>query len=284
VEFEPRQANHTIAADPRYLKQILVNLLTNAVKFTPANGHVALEVITDAEQGLIQFSVRDTGIGIASDNLSQLFRPFVQVESSLNRQYEGTGLGLALIQRLADLHGGSVQVESAVGQGSCFTVKLPWQPGTASPQRLAEENTERSASGQVGMVDAVSSTPIQRGRILLVEDNPANILTIGEYLENKNFSVVVAHNGLEALARASELNPNIILMDIQMPVMDGLEATHRLRADPRFRSVPIIALTALAMPGDRERILQAGASEYVSKPVSLKQLVKMIDRLTGYGE
>ncbi|HEU0293940.1 MAG TPA: ATP-binding protein [Anaerolineales bacterium] len=286
LEFEPRQANHTIAADPRYLKQILVNLLTNAVKFTPAQGHVALEVITDAEHGLIQFSVRDTGIGIAPDNLSQLFRPFVQVESSLNRQYEGTGLGLALVQRLADLHGGSVQVESdgVPGKGSCFTVSLPWQPDIASPQKLVEDGAELSASAPLEIAGVVSNMPVSSKRILLVEDNPANVLTIGEYLENKNFSVMVAHNGLEALARASELNPNIILMDIQMPVMDGLEATRRLRADPRFRSVPIIALTALAMPGDRERCLQAGASEYVCKPVNLKQLVKMIEHLTGHGE
>ena len=284
LEFQPGQAMHTIAADPRYLKQILVNLLTNAVKFTPAKGHVVLEVITDAEKGLIQFSVRDTGIGIAPQNLSQLFRPFVQVESSLNRQFEGTGLGLALVQRLADLHGGSVQVESEVGKGSCFTVNLPWQPDMTLPQKLAEEEAELSVNRQMGITDTNSNMPVSRGRILLVEDNPANVLTIGEYLENKNFSVVVAHNGLEALAQASELNPNIILMDIQMPIMDGLEATSRLRSDPRFRSVPIIALTALAMPGDRERCLQAGASEYVSKPVSLKQLVKMIDHLTGRSE
>jgi CheY-like chemotaxis protein len=118
----------------------------------------------------------------------------------------------------------------------------------------------------------------------LAEDNPANILTIGEYLENKQYSVVVAHNGLEAITRATEFNPNIILMDIQMPVMDGLEAMLHLRADPRFRSVPIVALTALAMPGDRERCLQAGASEYLSKPVSLKELVTMIEHLTGQDE
>jgi PAS domain S-box-containing protein len=284
LEFQPGPAAHTIAADPRYLKQILVNLLTNAVKFTPANGQVALEVITDAELGLMQFRVRDTGIGITPENLSQLFRPFVQVESGLTRQYEGTGLGLALVQRLADLHGGSVQVESAVGEGSCFTVNLPWQPNMSSSQTPVEEADEFPASGQMGITDAVSSMPVRRGRILLVEDNPANVLTIGEYLEHKNFSVVVAHNGLEALVQAEASNPNIILMDIQMPIMDGLEATRRLRANPRFRSVPIVALTALAMPGDREHCLQAGANEYVSKPVSLKQLVKIIDYLTGQGE
>ena len=121
-------------------------------------------------------------------------------------------------------------------------------------------------------------------RILLAEDNPANLLTIGDYLESKNFRVVVAHNGVEAIARASEISPDIILMDIQMPVMDGLEAIRRLREDPRFGSVPIVALTALAMHGDRERCLEAGASEYLSKPVDLKSLVRLLHSLMGPSE
>ena len=282
LEFQPQPAGHLLAADPRYLKQILVNLLTNAVKFTPANGHVTLKVSTDADRGLMQFSVSDTGIGISPEDLNYLFQPFVQVDSSLNRQYEGTGLGLALVQRLIDLHGGSIQVESEVGRGSRFMVNLPWQPDMGS--RLADEQTESILKDRARMAASVSSAPVHRGRILLAEDNPANILTIGEYLENKQYSVVVAHNGLEAITRATEFNPNIILMDIQMPVMDGLEAMLHLRADPRFRSVPIVALTALAMPGDRERCLQAGASEYLSKPVSLKELVTMIEHLTGQDE
>jgi CheY-like chemotaxis protein len=139
-----------------------------------------------------------------------------------------------------------------------------------------------STSRQTRMATTILSAPVYCGLILLVEDNPANILTIGDYLEDKNFQVVVARNGLEALARASEINPNIILMDMQMPVMDGLEATRHLRTDPRFRSVPIIALSAHAMPGDRERCLQAGASEYLSKPISLKQLVKTIEHHTRW--
>src|SRR6185436_1253272 len=175
-------------------------------------------------------------------------------------------------------------MESEIGKGSVFTVNLPWQPEMVSGQRLTDEQTGFILKEQAGVADPVSSVPFHRGRILLAEDNPANILTIGEYLENKQYSVVVAHNGLEAIARAAELNPNIILMDIQMPVMDGLEAMRLLRADPRFRSVPIVALTALAMPGDRERCLQAGASEYLSKPVSLKELVDLIDHLTRQDE
>jgi len=124
--------------------------------------------------------------------------------------------------------------------------------------------------------ETISHVPVYRGLILLVEDDPGSAMMFCDYLEDNNFQVVVAHNGLEALARASEINPNIILMDWQMPVMDGLEATRHLRADPRFRSIPIIALTAHAMPGARQSCLQAGASTYMSKPVILKQLIDVI--------
>jgi len=284
LDFQPQQARQTLIADPRYLKQVLVNLLTNAIKFTPVHGHVTLRVTTSAEQGLIQFSVCDTGIGIAPEDLKRLFQPFVQVDSSLNREFEGTGLGLALVQRLADIHGGSVQVASEVGRGSCFTINLPWQPELLSQPALTGQKTEFSFSAKVEKSGATSSAGTSRGLVLLAEDNPASILTIGDYLMGKNFTVVVAHNGLEAITLASEINPNIILMDVQMPVIDGLEAIRRLRVDPRFRSVPILALTALAMPGDRERCLEAGATEYLSKPVSLKDLVKLIRSLTGQSE
>jgi PAS domain S-box-containing protein len=286
LEFQRVPAGQRMTGDPRLLKQILVNLLTNAVKFTPAEGHVALQVTIDADKDRIQFSVSDTGIGIAPANLRRLFQPFVQVDSSLNRHFGGTGLGLALIQRLTDLHGGSVQVESEVGKGSRFTISLPWQPDAESRQAPAFLGLEVdvSTSEKIGMDAGPSEERPYRGLILLADDNLVNILTIGEYLESKNFQVVVAHTGLEAIAQASELNPNIILMDIQMPVMDGLEATRLLRADPRFQSVPIIAITALAMPGDRERCLEAGATKYISKPVSLRELVNMIDSLNGRSE
>lgn len=134
-----------------------------------------------------------------------------------------------------------------------------WQPDAALREQPAPmgQAIEASTGEQIGLIIESSEEQADRGLILLADDNPANVLTIGEYLESKNFQVVVAHTGLEAIVLASELNPNIILMDIHMPVMDGLEAIRHLRTDPRFRSVPIIALTALAMPGDRERCQQA---------------------------
>lgn len=273
-----------IYADPRRLKQILVNLLTNAVKFTPKNGQVILQVDTDVEQDRIQFSVIDNGIGIALEDLKKLFVPFMQVDSSLSREYEGTGLGLALVQRLTDLHGGSVDVESEVGKGSRFTINLPLGKSIMAQQEVIESGRKHLISEQTSQSDMPAHESVDRGTILLAEDNMANILTIGDYLESRGYQIVIAHDGLEALAKAEEHKPNIILMDIQMPALDGLEAIRRLRAIPRFASTPIIALTALAMSGDRERCLAAGANEYMSKPASLKVLLKIIRQLLSKEE
>ena len=268
-----------IYADSRRLKQILVNLLANAVKFSPNHGQVTLEVRAEADQDLVQFSVIDNGIGIAPEDLKRLFQPFVQVDSKLNRSFEGTGLGLALVQKLTELHGGSVEVESGVGKGSRFTINLPWGKELVDQQEKIESGDDFSSHDATGKADTLLEGAGNKKMVLLAEDNMANVLTIGEYLESHGFEVAVAHDGQEAIEQAMVSNPNIILMDIQMPVLDGLEAIRRLRAKPEFASVPIIALTALAMPGDRELCLEAGADEYVSKPVSLKNLAKTISRL-----
>jgi len=277
ITYQEETAVSKVYADLRRIKQILVNLLTNAIKFTPAHGQVILQVRADTEQDRIQFSVIDTGIGIALKDLKRLFVPFSQVDSSLTREYEGTGLGLALVQKLTDLHGGSVDVESEVGKGSRFTINLPLGQAMIAQQEVNETGGSLSINEQLEKSN-ISSSEEQpgRGKILLAEDNLANILTIGDYLESRGYQVVVAQDGLEAIQKAEEIKPDIILMDIQMPVLDGLETIRLLRADPRFASTPIIALTALAMPGDRERCLETGANEYMSKPASLKELVKVI--------
>jgi len=284
VTYQEEMAVSKIYADPRRLKQILVNLLTNAVKFTPNHGRVSLQVRANAEQDRIQFSVIDNGIGIVLEDLRQLFIPFAQVDSSLTREYEGTGLGLALVQKLTDLHGGSVDVESELGKGSRFTINLPLGKAMVVDHEVIESDGKLLINKQVERTSKLIEESVSRGTILLAEDNMANILTIGDYLESHGYQIVVAHDGLEAIEKAEEINPNIILMDIQMPVMDGLKAMRRLRADIRFASTPIIVLTALAMPGDRERCLEAGANEYLSKPVGLKALVKAISQLLSQKE
>jgi CheY-like chemotaxis protein len=223
--------------------------------------------------------VIDTGMGISEQDLKQLFQPFVQVDNSLNRQFEGTGLGLVLVERLTDLHGGSVHVESEPGKGSRFTLNLPWGQLLLAQQEAIEAGGEPAAEEERQKTSITLSQSSEKGTILLAEDNPSNILMIGEYLEDHGYEIINAHDGMEAIEQAQKTNPKIILMDIQMPAMDGLEAIRHLRSDSRFDSTPIIALTALAMPGDRERCLEAGANEYLSKPVSLKKLLKTIEKM-----
>jgi len=281
LAFQLNDQAAKIEADPKRLKQMLVNLLSNAVKFTPDGGQVSLEVTVEAGAGVVHFAVQDTGIGISPESITRLFQPFTQLDSSLSRQYEGTGLGLALVRRLAELHGGSVMVESEVGRGSRFTITLPYHPQKTAKAKPATG----PQSGRKTKTDPLRSAPGSEtlgvpGRlILLAEDSEANLMTIGDYLRYNSYSVVVARNGQEALDRAEETPPDLILMDIQLPEMDGLEATRRLRARPKFVATPIIALTALAMPGDRERCLAAGVNEYIAKPVRLKELVETVERL-----
>ncbi|NTU81459.1 MAG: response regulator [Chloroflexales bacterium] len=269
----------TVQADERRLKQILVNLLTNAVKFTPEGGQVGLEVQGDPAQQTATFTIWDTGIGIAPEDQGRLFQPFVQLDSALNREYTGTGLGLALVRRLAELHGGSVALESTTGQGSRFSVRLPWIQalGESRPSRTSPEALAPLAAL---IVEGIAGQPL----ILLAEDHQENSQLLSDALTAAGYRVVVARNGAEAVALAEELRPALILMDIQMPVMDGLEAIQRLRA-AGMCATPIIALTALTMPGDRERCLEAGADEYFSKPVGLRTLLTLIaQRLQRTGE
>ncbi|MEH1924462.1 response regulator [Nostoc sp.] len=416
----------TIQVDERRLRQVLINLLSNAVKFTPEGGSVKLEVrlggAGSREQGenssplhpsprpsasspsspsSLCFHITDTGIGIAAEEIGKLFQPFIQLDSSLNRQYSGTGLGLALVQQIIALHGGTVSVSSEVGKGSCFTVRIPYrtsdnvlttQVTTFLPKyRLPAENAQVliiedsvAAAEQItryfremgmqpiiypqgeGAIEEVLRVqpalivmdlqlpnlsgwdvlnqlkanpktkdipaiiisvvderskglaqgafeylvkPITRAQlqvtieelqhsdlpnlivvpdvildtplILLTEDNQANIDTMSGYLESRGYHLILANNGQQAIDLVRVQRPDLIVMDIQMPGMDGLEAMRCIRNEQQFLNIPIIALTALAMPGDRETCLAAGANEYLTKPVKLKQLVATIQQLLG---
>lgn len=254
---------HHMLADERRLKQILVNLLNNAVKFTPDGGTVSLDVKSNRSEEIIDFIVTDTGIGIPANSLDQLFEPFAQIDGSLARQHGGAGLGLTLVHRLVDMHDGSIRVESETGRGSQFRISLPW----------------REAQRELGqsLFDIEQESAESATTILLAEDREANILTLLDYLTLKGYNVIVARNGREAVDMTRTQDPAIILMDIQMPEMSGLEAIEAIRTTGN--TVPIIALTALAMPGDRERCLTTGADDYMSKPISLRQLVSAIEKL-----
>ncbi len=393
----------TLVADPRRLKQILVNLLNNAVKFTPTGGKVGLEIKSSSRDGTINFVVWDTGIGIAQENIKRLFRPFVQLDSSLSRSYEGTGLGLALVYRLTQMHGGKVNVSSELDKGSRFTITIPitqqaqsqsisqyveapsnsheWikhaliiEDSSAASEQITrylhdisiesnicengnqafdevlknmpdviildillpgksgwdvlnqlkqhpvtqhipvlvisivdEPEKAKNLGASACLVKPISRqalaeslnhlklpkletssksiekrSPVQP-TILLAEDNPANAQTISDYLKTCGYQMMTASNGAEALQRMDSCIPSLILMDIQMPVMDGLETIKHIRENVAYQHLPVIALTALAMPGDRERCLEAGADDYLSKPVRLRKLHNVIERLLGKG-
>ncbi len=265
------------------MRQVLLNLLTNAVKFTPEGGTVTLAVslLSQAEDPArptsLHIAITDTGIGIAPENISKLFKPFVQIDGALNRQQTGTGLGLALVKQIVELHGGQVGLTSELGVGSCFTVDLPYELEVSS---IFQTESSPIAT-EVNLSTPYTSDPTytQAPLILLAEDNPDNITAISTYLEAKGYRFLVANNGQEAIDLALSHQPDVILMDVQMPGLDGLEAMKQIRQQENLRETPIIALTALAMKGDRERCLEAGANHYLSKPVKLKQLDTSIKEL-----
>ncbi|NTW03873.1 MAG: response regulator, partial [Oscillochloris sp.] len=253
-----------LRADERRLTQILVNLLDNAVKFTPVDGRVGLEVLADSVLERIQFTVWDTGIGIAAADQPRLFQPFTQLDGRLSRQYGGVGLGLTLVLRLVNLHGGGIIVESAPGQGSRFIISLPW---------TLMDNTLPS------VVHLPQSSPqvwVQPPRVLIADDHEPTLRFYTDLLTQQGCSVATARSGEEVLAQAWARTPDVVVMDIQMPGVDGLEAIRRIRTTAELAAIPIIALTALAMPGDRERCLVAGANVYLAKPVGVRTLLAAI--------
>lgn len=268
-----------IKVDETRMKQVLINLLANAVKFTPERGKVRLVVSNNLQLQQIDFHVWDTGIGIAVENYHKIFQSFMQVESSLSRQYEGTGLGLALVKKIVELHGGKVTVDSELGKGSCFTVSLNYeQINMQSHSDLEDNSTDTENNQEENQEENVNNNLTQSPLILIVEDNEDNLEMISSYLEIFNYRLCIARDGLEAIEIAQECEPNLILMDIQMPNLDGLEATRIIKSQSNLHSIPIIALTALAMQGDREKCLQAGCDDYLTKPIKLKKLIEIINQ------
>ncbi|MFM7407321.1 MAG: GAF domain-containing protein [Cuspidothrix sp.] len=271
-----------ISIDERRIRQVLINLLNNGVKFTPPGGRINLEVSyaslsepigensTLNSKNALRFAITDTGIGISAENMQKLFQPFTQIDSALNRQHEGTGLGLTLAKSIVELHGGEISLTSEVGVGSCFAFTIPLIEAVIVP---TQQDVNTGESNNILYPDHPENAPL----ILLVEDNEANIMTIADYLEVKGYRLLLAKDGETGVALAKSEHPDLILMDIQMPGMDGIEAMNQIRADEQLANIPIIALTALAMPGDKERCLSAGANQYLSKPLKLKQLTQIIE-------
>ena len=394
VSFSASPPDAVVQADPRRLKQMLVNLLSNAVKFTPEGGSLGLEVQGYEADQTIHLTVWDKGIGIKPEDLGLLFRPFTQLDSKLSRQHAGTGLGLSLVSRLAELHGGSVSVESVFGEGSRFTIILPWvvinqalpEPSPEVINRirrclLIEDNPLHRNQiaeylhrlgiecimydhGRNALETAVLSAPdailldlnlpdisgdevlsdlkrdprtreivviissvtedrrkyldmgaagylvkpfsaddlekellrvqarseqaapkiepsARKATVLFADDDEVSLSTLTDFLSAQGYVVIRARSGKELVGLAPIVDADIILTDIQMPGMDGLQAIRLIRAsdNPSLKSVPIVALTALAMPGDEQMCLAAGANRYISKPVALGKLASLVEEL-----
>jgi signal transduction histidine kinase/ActR/RegA family two-component response regulator len=268
-----------IASDPVRVRQILVNLVGNAIKFTD-QGAVQIDVAMRMDlgaQGMVQVSVRDSGIGIPAEKLDVIFNAFSQADGSTTRQYGGTGLGLSITRRLVELLGGSMWVESVVGQGSVFHFVLPMLASAASDVAAQSAKVVNAASESVRRVDI--DLPI-----LLVEDNQVNQKVALKLLERRGYHAQLAENGEVALAAVARERFAAILMDMQMPLMDGIEATRAIRsleATEGLPRTPIIAMTANAMEGDRERCLEAGMDDYISKPIRADQLYEHLALWVG---
>jgi CheY-like chemotaxis protein len=254
-----------VLTDGSRLRQILLNLLGNAVKFTDT-GTVRLAVhgaSASGGTGLLTFEVADTGAGIPRDRLAELFAPFHQLDGSTTRDHGGTGLGLAISRELARALGGDITVESAAGAGSTFTLTLPAPPCEAEPD-VGAAREDAQASPKSGL-------PL---RVLVVEDNPVNLCVLRAMLNQLGCAHDTATDGEEAVAACAETEYDVVLMDWHMPVMDGLEATRRIRAAEAGspRRARIVAVTADAMQGSREQCLGAGMDDYLAKPVALEAL------------
>ncbi len=297
IKLPPRLPK--LIVDERRIRQVLINLLNNAVKFTPVGGRITVEVseihseLTDRHTSIVRIATIDTGIGISPENLELLFQPFMQIDSTLNRKAQGTGLGLNLVKQIVELHGGKVTVTSEVNVGSCFAIDLPCSnlPYVfALPDPLAENlaSTTDAESGHSLTIEPLKIAPL----ILFIDEDRANIETTSGYLRAKGYQVITATNVLEAIDLAKLYPPNALVMDVRLPDLANLAMIEQLRQDPQFAKLPIIAISAVATASNlsatdtliqvaspvdaRADCLAAGANYYLSKPIVLKLLIQTI--------
>jgi CheY-like chemotaxis protein/two-component sensor histidine kinase len=252
----------SLIADAAKLKQMLLNLVSNAIKFTPRGGHI--DIKSRQVKSWVEIAVTDSGIGIAEQDLGLLFTEFQQLDAGPGRHQEGTGLGLALTRRFAELHGGHVSVESALGKGSTFTLHLPLE-AKASPAHVPVE------PAQVTAVDR--SRPL----VLVVEDNPQAAEILARHLDDGGFRIRIARTGPEALTMARDLKPMAITLDILLPEVDGWEVLNRLKADEATRNIPVVVVSVIDNPALGRAL---GAFDYFVKPVDGKALLSRLGEYT----
>ena len=269
--------HENVLADPNHLNQVLMNILSNAVKYTPTGGHIRFEVEElprNEHYARYRFVVQDDGIGMSEDYQKTLFDPFTREEKSGTNKVQGTGLGMAITKSVVDLMGGSISVESATGKGTRFEAVLEFPIDT-------ETDAVQKAQALPEEEDAAS--PLSGMKFLCAEDNAINAEILQMLLETKGASCTICPNGQEIVDAFAGVKPgdyDMILMDIQMPVMDGLEATRRIRSgeNPLGRTIPILAMTANAFLEDMQKSKEAGIDEHLSKPVDISALEQVVKR------
>jgi CheY-like chemotaxis protein len=251
-------------ADALRLEEVIVNLLNNAAKYTPEGGHIWLSIQQEGNQMVLR--VRDSGIGIAPDSLPHIFELFTQAPRSLDRSQGGLGIGLAVVRKLVEMHGGTVEAQSAgLGKGSEFVVRLPvLSSPTGLSQPLSKERDEHSGTGW---------------RVLVVDDNVDSADSIAMLLQVSGHEVRVAYSGQEALETAAEYQPDIVLLDIGLPGMDGYEVARRLRAHAQLEKVKLIAVTGYGQDADRLQSQEAGFDYHLVKPVDAQKLQDVLVEL-----
>jgi CheY-like chemotaxis protein len=287
-----------LETDKQRLRQILNNLLSNAVKFTE-HGHVVLRIdmLSPQQPGAgpqVVFSVTDTGIGISRDNFTSIFSAFQQGDGTTSRRYGGTGLGLAICREVAVQLGGDVTVESELGAGSTFSLYLPLPAQTLGQASTTQDAPRleqpggtdgQPAGGAASPAPAFRPVPpagrheALRGRkVLVVDDDPRNAFVLTDVLQLHGMTVVEAGDGRRAIAELDASQFDIVLMDVMMPEMDGHETTRTIRQLPHHADLPVIAVTARAMQGDRQKALDAGATDYITKPIDIEELLNCMER------
>jgi signal transduction histidine kinase/ActR/RegA family two-component response regulator len=272
--------NQIVQGDPNRIRQIVINLLGNAIKFTQY-GEIVIHAVINTQGDNLQLScdISDTGIGIASEKIDQLFDSFTQADSSTTREYGGTGLGLSIVKQLCQLMGGDVGVTSVAGQGSKFSFTIELKRSDETLQPTTNLNISDTELPNTALAENTNK------RLLLVEDNSINQLVALRMLEKIGFVADVSENGQEAIDQLNKVGDeyySLILMDCQMPVMDGFIATKKIRqgdAGDYYRDIPIIAMTANAMQGDREKCINAGMNNYITKPIDGKLLASYIEKM-----
>jgi two-component system sensor histidine kinase/response regulator len=277
----------TLRGDPTRLRQVMLNLLSNAVKFTDQGTvRIGVRQLPGGPDIRLRFEVTDTGVGLSHEQRSRLFSPFVQADATTTRRFGGTGLGLSICRRLIDLMGGCIDVESAPGMGSCFwfEVSLPKVFSSMPESTDRVHRPVRRGDDRRDYRPVLPQVSLQGRRILLAEDNEVNQKITRRVLERVGATVAVVDTGQAAIEYLVSSSVDAVLMDCQMPVLDGYEATRRIRqgaAGPQAAGLPIIAVTAHALTGDRERCLAAGMSDYLTKPINPAAVLASLAALLG---